>query len=46
MTKLSRADWIAAGVIGVLSALILYGPQHAQPLTGVPIYASAPAHLP
>jgi hypothetical protein len=46
MTKLSRADWIAAGVIGVLSALLLYGLQHTPPLSGVPIESSAPGHLP
>jgi hypothetical protein len=46
MTKLSRADWIAAGVIGVLSALLLYGLQHTPPLSGVPIQSSAPGHLP
>jgi hypothetical protein len=46
MTKLSRADWIAAVVIGVLSGLLLYGLQHAPPLAGVPVHSSAPAHLP
>jgi hypothetical protein len=43
---LSRADWIAAGLIGVLSALLLYELQPAPPLAVVSIHSSVPAHLP